>query len=54
MASPRPNLLVFIPHDLGVHLGCYGHASVRSPRLDRLAAARAYRPGGPKYAAKGL
>ncbi len=38
MASSRPNILVFIPHDLGVHLGCYGHASVQSPRLDRLAA----------------
>ena len=34
----RPNVLMFIPHDLGEHLCCYGHASVRSPNLDRLAA----------------
>jgi arylsulfatase A-like enzyme len=33
----RPNILLFIPHDLGDHLRCYGHASVRSPNLDRLA-----------------
>ena len=35
--SRRPNLLVFIPHDLGDFLHCYGHASVRSPNLDALA-----------------
>ena len=28
---------MFIPHDLGDHLHCYGHRSVRSPNLDRLA-----------------
>ena len=33
----RPNILMFIPHDLGDHLHCYGHQSVRSPNLDRLA-----------------
>ena len=34
----RPNVLVFVPHDLGDHLGCYGHGTVRSPNIDRLAA----------------
>jgi arylsulfatase A-like enzyme len=34
----RPNVLIFTPHDLGDYLGCYGHASVRSPNLDALAA----------------
>ena len=34
----RPNILFFIPHDLGDHLCCYGHPTVRSPHLDRLAA----------------
>jgi len=33
----RPNVLVLIPHDLGDHLHCYGHRTVRSPNLDRLA-----------------
>ncbi|MBS3762274.1 MAG: sulfatase [Planctomycetes bacterium] len=33
----RPNVLIFIPHDLGDYLGCYGHTSVRSPNLDALA-----------------
>lgn len=33
-----PNVLMFVPHDLGDHLGCYGHRTVRSPRLDGLAA----------------
>ncbi|MHC4884106.1 MAG: sulfatase-like hydrolase/transferase, partial [Planctomycetota bacterium] len=33
----RPNILIFTPHDLGDHLGCYGHAGVRSPNLDTLA-----------------
>lgn len=33
----RPNILLFIPHDLGDHLHCCGHPSVRSPNLDRLA-----------------
>jgi len=28
---------MFIPHDLGDHLHCYGHASVQSPNLDHLA-----------------
>ena len=33
----RPNVLVFIPHDLGDNLHCCGHPQVRSPNLDRLA-----------------
>jgi len=32
-----PNILLLIPHDLGVFLGCYGQRSVCSPRIDRLA-----------------
>lgn len=35
--TDRPNILMFIPHDLGAHLNCYGHSSVRSPNLDHLA-----------------
>ena len=34
----RPNILAFIPHDLGDTLACYGHRDVRSPNLDALAA----------------
>jgi N-sulfoglucosamine sulfohydrolase len=33
----RLNMLVIIPHDLGVFLGCYGNRSVCSPRIDGLA-----------------
>lgn len=33
----RPNILLFIPHDLGDTLHCYDHSSVRSPSLDGLA-----------------
>lgn len=35
--NERPNILVMIPHDLGDHLNCYGHLSVRSPSLNRMA-----------------
>lgn len=36
--APRENVLLVHWHDLGRHLGAYGHADVSSPRLDRLAA----------------
>jgi N-sulfoglucosamine sulfohydrolase len=36
-SNKRPNVLMFIPHDTGDHLKCYGHDSVRSPNLDQLA-----------------
>ncbi|MCK5805394.1 MAG: sulfatase-like hydrolase/transferase, partial [Lentisphaeria bacterium] len=35
--NQRPNVLILIPHDLGDHLNCYGHPTVRSPHLDGLA-----------------
>ncbi|MGP4057906.1 sulfatase family protein [Mycobacterium sp. 4D054] len=38
MTTPhRDNVLLVHWHDLGRHLGAYGHADVHSPRLDRLA-----------------
>ena len=33
----KPNILFITCHDLGRHLGCYGHDTVHSPALDRLA-----------------
>ena len=33
----RPNVLMFMLHDLGDHLGCYGHDTVKSPCIDSLA-----------------
>lgn len=33
----RPNILFMICHDLGDWLGCYGHKTVNTPALDRLA-----------------
>ena len=33
----RPNVMVFMLHDLGDHLGCYGHWTVKSPFVDGLA-----------------
>ncbi len=33
-----PNILLITVHDLGAHLHCYGHSSVRSPHLDAFAA----------------
>ena len=37
-ARHRDNVLIVHWHDLGRHLGAYGHQDVSSPRLDRLAA----------------
>ncbi|MBA3296120.1 MAG: sulfatase [Acidobacteria bacterium] len=36
--SRRPNVLLIMADDLNTDLGAYGHALVRSPNLDRLAA----------------
>lgn len=36
MSSRRPNIVLFITHDTGRHLGCYG-ADVETPHLNRLA-----------------
>ena len=37
MAKRKPNILYIICHDLGQHLNCYGHGTVNSPALDKLA-----------------
>ena len=36
MPQRRPNILIFITHDTGRHLGCYG-ADVETPSINRLA-----------------
>ena len=35
--SKQPNVLFIISDDLNMHLNCYGHSSVHSPNIDRLA-----------------
>jgi arylsulfatase A-like enzyme len=37
--AERPNILWLVAEDFGPELGCYGTSQVRSPNLDRLAAA---------------
>src|SRR6266496_3797794 len=38
-AARPPNVILILADDLGYgHLGCYGQARVRTPRLDRMAA----------------
>lgn len=37
MTYKKPNIMLFIVHDLGTRLGCYGETTVESPNLDKLA-----------------
>jgi N-sulfoglucosamine sulfohydrolase len=35
--SERPNVLLLLCHDFGEYMGCYGHNTVNTPNLDKLA-----------------
>ena len=38
-AADKPNFVIILADDLGYgDLGCYGHPSIRTPNLDRMAA----------------
>jgi arylsulfatase A-like enzyme len=37
--QPKPNILVFIVDDAGMDFGCYGNRSIKTPNIDKLAAA---------------
>ena len=39
VAADKPNVVIILADDLGYgDLGCYGHPTIRTPNLDRMAA----------------
>ena len=37
-ASSRPNIVWIMAEDISTELGCYGHPTIHTPHLDRMAA----------------